>query len=107
MKGGWIFKVWVGLGKRKFYNDKSLNCFMKKKVVKRRVKKVVRRRMKQRVYVKWMLIGLLMMLPSLFWSGAVKGLIWYHVFGALALVGLIMAVYNFIKLLAKRKIVLN
>jgi len=81
---------------------------VKKKIVKNKVvgsgvKKVVRVREKKDLFLKWMIIGLLLTLPSLFWARAVQGTVWYHVFGVFALVGLIMAVYNFIRILIKRK----
>ena len=76
-------------------------------MVKRGAKKVVRRRVRRKLFLKWMLIGLLMIAPSLFWGNSVKGFIWYDVFTALALIGVVIAVYNFIKLLTTRRVVFD
>ena len=95
--------------KRKVVKKKAVRKkIVRKKVVRGKgigsgVKRVVRVKGKKDSFVKWMLLGIVLTLPSLFWAGAVRGTVWYDVFGVLALVGLIMAVYNFIKILIKRK----
>ncbi|MFH1452072.1 MAG: hypothetical protein ABIF88_02785 [archaeon] len=54
-------------------------------------------------YHQRMLYGLFLMFPIMFFKSAVINTIWFDVFGILSLIGAIIIIYNFVKLVKIRR----
>ncbi len=56
-----------------------------------------------REYSRLMYIGLFLIFPVLFFGNQLRETIWFDVFGVLALMGFIVSLYSFVKILKKKE----
>jgi len=54
-------------------------------------------------YSREMYIGLFLLFPAMFFGEQVKGSYWYTIFGITALIGSVIIIFNFIKILREPK----
>lgn len=54
-------------------------------------------------YSRLMYLGLFMIFPILFFGNQLRGTLWFNFFGGLALVGAVIEIYYFIKIIRSKK----